>query len=211
MSHETWRPVPGYEGRYEVSDHGRVRSLGFYSANRWNTRTWRAGRVLRPATADSGHMHVGLVDAGSAHRTHKVHRLVLLAFVGEPPPGRSDGLHRDDDPSHNHLSNLRWGNKSENSIDAVTNGGHTQSSKVTCGLGHRLVEPNLVPSSSVQGYRGCQACKLTHAATNSDDRRAANGVARVRANRTRSGFQRRIGESFEDEANRRYAHIMAIV
>lgn len=206
---ETWRPVPHYEGRYEVSDYGRVRSLGFYSENRWNTRTWRAGRMLKLTSAKSGHLTVGLVDADAAHRTYKVHRLVLLAFVGEAPPGKPDGLHRDDDPSNNHVSNLRWGDKSENSNDAVTNGGHTQSSKTTCGLGHDLVEPNLVPSSSKRGYRACQACKITHATRHSEALRAARGVPRLRTNRTPSGFLRRIGESFEDEANRRYEHIMA--
>lgn len=204
---ETWRPVPGYEGRYEVSDAGRVRSCGFYSGNRWGTRTWRPGRIRKLVPSDTGHLTVELVDADGARCTVKVHRLVLLAFVGEAPHGKPYGLHGDDDPTNNRVENLRWGTPGDNSDDAVRNGGHTQARKETCELGHLLVAPNLVDSSAALGHRSCLACKLAQANHRHDENLRAQGRERTRYNRGRDGFQRRRGESVVDEAHRRYRHL----
>lgn len=206
---EEWRPVPGYEGRYEVSNHGRVRSLGFYSGNRFGTRTWRAGRILDGfAIQPQGYRGVALTDEDGVQKVHKVHRLVLRAFKGEPPPDKPDGLHKDDDPANNWIGNLRWGNQSENGYDSVENGNHVQARKKTCGLGHLLIEPNLVPSTTDAGGRGCLACKRTDSSHAADERLRRKGHVRTRVNRGADGFQRILGESFEDEAHRRYAHIM---
>lgn len=108
MSDEQWRPVVGYEGIYEVSDHGRVRSL-----DRFNHigRRYR-GRVLRPSTDRGGYQRVVLSQNGNC-KTAKIHSLVLEAFVGPRP----DGLHvchGDSNPANNHLSNLRYATQSEN-------------------------------------------------------------------------------------------------
>jgi hypothetical protein len=206
---EEWRPVPGYEGRYEVSDHGRVRSLDAYCGNRFGTRTLRKGRMLKlSVVTPSGQRSVQLADGRGNLKAVKVHRLVLLAFRGPPPPDKPFGLHKDDDPANNYLPNLRWGNQSENAYDSVDNGNHVQSRKKQDALGHLLVAPNLVPSTLASGGRGCLACKRTQSARVSDERLRRQGRERTRANRSADGFQRILGESFEDESNRRYAHIM---
>lgn len=210
MDQEEWLTVAGYENRYEVSSHGRVRSLGFYSANRWGTRTWRAGRVLKPFLV---HPHdyraVTLTDAEGVQRTSTVHRLVLRAFAGAPPAGATNGLHADDDPANNRADNLRWGTRSQNAVDSVVNGMHVQARKDACGLGHLLVPPNLVESSLDRGGRSCLACKLSRANYISDQRlREQGGRERTRYNRGRDGFMRSHGEGWGDEADRRYAHIM---
>lgn len=205
---EQWQPIPGYEGRYEASDLGRIRSTGFYCGNRWGTRTWRAGRVRRLTPAESGHLTVDLVDDDGVVKTFKVHRLVLLSFVGEPPRGQQFGLHENDVPWDNRLANLRWGSGSENGYDAVRNGGHTQSRKTACPLGHGLRAPNLVPSSTKQGGRGCLACKRTQTARHNDMLDANRGRIRQRYNRGSGGFIRRAGETFKQEADRRYELIM---
>lgn len=205
-----WRPVPGYEGRYEVSSEGSVRSLGFYSHNRFGTRTWRAGRVLKATISPkTGYRSVTLVDDERQHSVYRVHRVVLMAFVGPPPEGMPNGLHRDDNRLNNQLSNLRWGTHSDNTYDSVENGSHVQTRKETCGRGHDLVAPNLVESSAVHGYRGCLACKLADTGQN-DDRRyfERTGQRRTRCNRGRDGFRRQLGESAASEADRRYLHIM---
>jgi NUMOD4 motif-containing protein len=209
---EMWRPIPGYEGRYEASTEGRVRSLGFYvSMNHASgklVRFWKAGRVFRPTPVSSGHLHVTLVDDHGVQSKHSVHRLVLLAHIGPPPPNKPFGLHQDDNPANNRLTNLYWGDRPDNSFDSVRNGTHVQASKFTCSLGHQLIEPNLVPSTSARGFRGCLACKLTQANHNHDAKLRAAGRERTRYNRGKDGFQRRAGESWEDEAHRRYQHIM---
>lgn len=203
---EEWRPVPGYEDRYEVSSHGRVRSIGFHANNRWGGQNWWPAKplvnlIIKPR----GYRAVHLSNGDGTRTRHKVHRLVLRAFVGEPPPDRSDGLHADDDPANNHLDNLRWGSQSENTYDSIGNGLHFGVRKTRCPRGHRLVEPNLVRTKKV---RACLACKRTRTARGEDARALAQGRPRTRAQSSADGFMRKLGESFEDEANRRYAHIM---
>ena len=125
--HEEWRAIPGFEGAYEVSSHGRVRSLDrelvyeridHYSGRRIRITKNLKGRVLRPGRQGSGHLSVVL---GRAAGSYLVHVLVLMAFVGPCPTG-CESLHRDDVPSNNELPNLRWGTRSENLHDAVANG-----------------------------------------------------------------------------------------
>jgi HNH endonuclease len=78
---------------------------------------FRRGRILRPGPANSEHLTVVL----GRGNTQSVHVLVLTAFVGPSPPG-CEGLHGDDNPTNNDISNLRWGTRSDNLHDAVRNG-----------------------------------------------------------------------------------------
>ena len=118
---ENWKAVPGHEGRYEVSDQGRVRSLdaavkcsgpvkGEYYSH-------KKGRMLRPGRMTLGHLSVALGRGNS----RCVHELVLLAFVGASYVGR-ECLHRNGVPSDNRLENLHWGTRSENIRDAYAHG-----------------------------------------------------------------------------------------
>lgn len=124
---EVWKPVVGREGEYEVSDHGRVRSLARtisydrrdqYSGRLITVTRHHAAKMLRPGPTSTGHLTVALGRGGSA----LVHRLVLQAFVGPCPPKPFEGLHWDDVRTNNHLTNLRWGSRSANLHDAVRNG-----------------------------------------------------------------------------------------
>ena len=118
---EVWKPVPGYEGRYEVSDQGRVRSLDrvVTQISRWGTpyTSNRKGRVLRPGPSNFGHLSVVL----GRRNTKMVHDLVLRAFIG-PPPDMHECCHNNGDPADNRLENLRWGTRSENIMDSVRQG-----------------------------------------------------------------------------------------
>src|SRR5438270_713720 len=102
---ERWLPVLEYEGRYEVSDHGRVRSLDRTALKRSGVKQFHRGRIRKPNHHRAGHPFVSL----SGHEKKKnrfVHRLVLEAFVGPRPEGL-EGCHNDGSPQNNHLSNLR--------------------------------------------------------------------------------------------------------
>ena len=74
---EVWRPIPGLESFYDVSDLGRVR--GHHTTGRAAN-----GRVLSGVPNAKGYLRVMLTAPG-VHRTSVVHRLVLLAFVGPQP------------------------------------------------------------------------------------------------------------------------------
>lgn len=123
---ERWLPVAGYEGAYEVSDHGRVRSLDRveqyerrdqYSGRVLTVRRGHRGRLLSPGRMNGGHLSVAL----SRGNSQLVHVLVLTAFVGPCPIG-CECLHRNGIPSVNHLANLRWGTRAENVADAIAHG-----------------------------------------------------------------------------------------
>jgi len=110
-----WRPVIGYEGRYEVSDHGAVRSLSNYRSS--------SGGQLSPWTNNKGYQYVTLRSPGGGKKSHAVHRLVLKAFVELRPSGKQVA-HGDGDPANNRASNLRWATSKEN-IDDRTRHGRT--------------------------------------------------------------------------------------
>jgi NUMOD4 motif/HNH endonuclease len=110
MAAERWKPVVGLEGRYDVSDKGRVRSLGFITPN----GGFAKGRILKQIVRRSAEVCIG-------GRSRKVHQLVLEAFRGPRPPGLVS-LHRDDRVGNNRLSNLRYGTPLENARDALRNG-----------------------------------------------------------------------------------------
>lgn len=67
-------------------------------------------------------MAVMLADNGANRRLLKVHRLVLLAFVGQPPQGKSQVCHKNNIASDNSLSNLRWGSRLDNGADQRIHG-----------------------------------------------------------------------------------------
>ena len=108
---ENWLPVPGYEGSYEVSDCGRVRSY---------LRPPGIARVLTPVSRKLGHQYVALTRNGTT-KTLAVHRLVLLAFVGPPPPRHITG-HWDGNPANNHIGNLNWITYAQNEADRHRHG-----------------------------------------------------------------------------------------
>ncbi len=106
---EQWKPVVGFEGLYEVSDFGRVRSRH------------RSGEcILRQQPVPSGHKVVDLRNRG-IRAMSKIHRLVLEAFVG-PAPAGTEGCHCDGDPSNNALANLRWDTRAGNEADKRRHG-----------------------------------------------------------------------------------------
>lgn len=149
---EVWKPVTGYEGFYEVSSLGRVRSLDRVAAN---GRKFK-GKVLRTVTNHNGHIRV-MLHKDRKSKYHWVHRLVLEAFVG-PRPENYDACHNNGIPGDNRPENLRWGTRSANAKDRVLHGNHYNYEKEKCPRGHLLVQPNLKPADYKRGWRNCLAC-----------------------------------------------------
>lgn len=84
---EEWRDVPGWEGLYQVSDQGRVRSLDRMVRGAYGSNWLRRGVILKLYTEWSGHMTVKLQADNRGKKNMKVHQMVLSAFVGPLPEG----------------------------------------------------------------------------------------------------------------------------
>lgn len=125
--HEEWKSVPGYEGRYEVSDLGRVRSLDVLAPCRGGKKSWHRGKILRfgyTKGSGRGYPYVLLHDGSSGRhrgRTFTVHRLVLTAFIGPRAVG-DEARHVNGNPEDCRLANLRWGTSRENKADKIAHG-----------------------------------------------------------------------------------------
>ena len=107
---EIWKPVAGFEDRYEVSSEGRVRSFVRYPE----------GKILR-FNAGGKNIYPSLSLGRNNVRT--VHSLVARAFLG-PKPVSCEVCHEDGNYRNNKASNLYWGTHSENIRDAVRHGTH---------------------------------------------------------------------------------------
>jgi hypothetical protein len=112
---ERWLPVVGFEGLYEVSDHGRVRSLDRVVPNgARGVRTCR-GKVRTPVVGMAGYAEMSLRKNNKTH-LQRVHGMVMRAFVG-PPPEAHEVRHADHDRLNNLLTNLSYGTRQDNMID----------------------------------------------------------------------------------------------
>ena len=108
---EVWRDINDYEGLYQVSNFGRVRSL---DRQAWNGRVWhdKKGVLLALRKHNAGYLAVTLSKEGKAGY-FLVHRLVGEAFL-ERPPNKSEVNHIDENKHNNHVENLEWVTPKEN-------------------------------------------------------------------------------------------------
>lgn len=152
---ETWKPVVGYEGLYEVSDQGRVRSLDRVVDRGRLGKSLRPGKILKGSIDSKRYLYVSLYKDG--RRNHRIHQLVSRAFIGIPQEGQ-EVRHRDGSRDNNVVENLEWGSRSENILDAVGHGTHSSASKTHCKSGHELGGLN-----SDGKDRECWACRRASA------------------------------------------------
>ena len=119
MKHEEeWKPIKGYEGLYEVSCLGRVRSFPRNMCMRhprnpkYKLEFVKQGRILKPKNQNEGYSRVSLCKDNIIH-TALVHRLVADAFI--PNPKKLPLVnHKDENKKNNHVENLEWVTAREN-------------------------------------------------------------------------------------------------
>lgn len=116
---EAWKPITGYEGLYEVSNYGKVRSLDRFVPDNKNGKHLK-GQLIKAFLGNIGYYGVGLFKNSSGRR-FLVHRLVGVHFI-ENPRNLPFINHIDCDQLNNHYSNLEWCTNKENIHHALLNG-----------------------------------------------------------------------------------------
>lgn len=121
---EVWKDLLGYEGSYQVSNKGRVRSLDRYidRLNRWGSITpmFKSGRLLYQQINNAGYYVCWLYDVGHA-RIKLVHRLVAETFVNNPN-NYAEVNHQDGDKLCNYEHNLEWMTRLQNVRHGIVTG-----------------------------------------------------------------------------------------
>lgn len=115
---EIWKDIEGYEGLYQISNLGRVKSLGRY-INKLSGNIWTDEKIKKSYTDRDGYYRVNLYK-DSKIQTYMIHRLVALAFI----PNTKDKPqvnHIDGNKENNNVSNLEWCTSKENNIHALKN------------------------------------------------------------------------------------------
>lgn len=120
---EIWKDIPEYEGLYEASNYGRVRTKeGKTTYANWKNgtrkRVWKQ-RVLKQKTDKNGYKRVTLYKDGEP-KTFLVHRLVAFCFIPSVD-GKENINHIDGDPSNNYVDNLEWADYRDNLLHAFEN------------------------------------------------------------------------------------------
>lgn len=110
---EVWKSIPGYKGRYEASNLGRIKSL---DRTLTDGRSWK-GRILKKTIQHNGYEVVTL----GMEPNKRVHILVTVTFFGLRPYG-SDIRHLDGNKQNNKLTNLCYGTRAENEHDKINHG-----------------------------------------------------------------------------------------
>lgn len=105
---EVWKDILGYEGTYQVSNKGRVKSL---TRKVWNYT--KRERILKPCHKPNGYMQVNLCKDGGGDKHAYVHRLVAQAFLPNPD-GLPEVNHIDFDKTNNCVENLEWVSDKDN-------------------------------------------------------------------------------------------------
>jgi hypothetical protein len=157
---EEWRDIPGYNGSYQVSDRGRVRSLPREAKHPTGTCRLK-GRILKHFFAAFGYHEVGLQG-----KTFRVHTLVATAFLGPKPKGH-ETRHGANGIDDNSAANLSYGTRQQNALDQRRDGTHG-GSPVIRSDGKRFINITVAAEQT-----GCSRPNISHVLTGK--RKAAGG------------------------------------
>lgn len=122
INNEIWKPIPGFEGIYEVSNLGSIR----------NTR----GKVMSTYKINSGYLCLKFT-VNNKRTSHLVHRLVLSTFEPNEFQDNLEVNHLDENKSNNALSNLQWVTSSGNKQHSIQSGAYAKIFEMKNSLGKK--------------------------------------------------------------------------
>lgn len=125
---EIWKDVPGYEGYYQASTMGRVRSLDRETPYKDRTRKVK-GKILKSSEQKDGRLSV-MLSKDNKQKRYTTAVLIALTFIGERPKGY-DVLHANGNSQDNRLINLSYDTRSQNTIDHYRYGSKNPSGKLS--------------------------------------------------------------------------------
>lgn len=109
MEKEIWKPVVGYEGLYEVSNLGRIKSINLYAH--------KEPVILSTSQRKDGYLNIHL-SKNNICKTYTVHRVVALAFI--PNPNNLEMInHKDENRANNRVENLEWCSRKYNQLYSI--------------------------------------------------------------------------------------------
>ena len=117
---EVWKDIKGYEGRYQVSNMGRVRSLERIFIDKRGHKQHVKGRILKQEMTRNGYLRVVLSEVCGNNKHSAVHRLVCETFL-QNPENKPEVNHINEDKSDNRACNLEWVTAKENSNHGTRN------------------------------------------------------------------------------------------
>lgn len=103
---EEWKDITGFEGSYQASNLGRVRSLDRYINASHGSKQFRKGQIIKGSVMPNGYLVVGLWKDCKCEQ-HYIHRLIAQTFIPNPN-GYAEINHKDEDKTNNSVSNLEW-------------------------------------------------------------------------------------------------------
>lgn len=125
---EIWKDIPGWDGFYQASSNGRIRSLDRYIDRSCGRRMTVRGQVMSTQVNPKGYLVIRLRKPGVATQC-LVHRLVCSAFHGAPPTDKHQAAHNNGMKDDCSADNVRWATAIENCADRKAHGTENSRSK----------------------------------------------------------------------------------
>lgn len=121
IKEEVWKDAVGYEGHYQISNHGRIKSVDRYVTSKTGVKRLLKGRIRKTVLAGRDRCYPTIVcSVAGKNKREYIHRLVARAFI-ENPEGKPEVNHVDGDKENNHVNNLEWVTRSRNKFHAYEN------------------------------------------------------------------------------------------
>ncbi len=161
LQNEIWKPVMGYEGMYEISNYGRVKSLGRAIVDKYGyIQRISTDKLLKLTQEKSGYLSVVFNNKGFSKKK-LVHRVVAIHFLNNPQE-KPQVNHKDGIKNNCHFLNLEWATISENTQHAYNSGLIKKRFNEDCNL--TTISNNKIDEIKnllLLGFRNCEISKMT--------------------------------------------------